>query len=97
MGEKFGRDPIWESHLAREMWSTSVGLDAVLEEQTVSLSDVARLEVGSTLRLRARADSQIVLRCGNVPMARGRIGRRGDRIIIEVDERIDRDKESNLA
>ena len=35
MGEKFGRDSIWENHLAREIWVTDVELEAVLEEQTV--------------------------------------------------------------
>src|SRR5450631_1929634 len=32
MGEKFGRDSIWESHLATELWSTSVEIDAILDE-----------------------------------------------------------------
>ena len=31
MGEKFGRDSIWESHLANEILMTDVDLDAVLE------------------------------------------------------------------
>ncbi|MED6311547.1 MAG: flagellar motor switch protein FliM, partial [Pseudomonadota bacterium] len=30
MGEKFGRDSIWENHLATELWFTDVELDAVL-------------------------------------------------------------------
>ena len=34
MGEKFGRDKIWESHLARQMLVTDVELEALLEEQT---------------------------------------------------------------
>ena len=29
MGEKFGRDSIWESHLAREIWHTDLELEAV--------------------------------------------------------------------
>jgi flagellar motor switch protein FliM len=33
MGEKFGRDSIWESHLATELWSTRVEIDAILDEQ----------------------------------------------------------------
>src|SRR3546814_56938 len=28
MGEKFGRDSIWETHLANELWNTDVELDA---------------------------------------------------------------------
>ncbi len=30
MGEKFGRDSIWENHLASELWFTDVELEAVL-------------------------------------------------------------------
>ena len=33
MGEKFGRDSIWETHLAEELWNTEVELDVVLDEQ----------------------------------------------------------------
>ena len=86
MGEKFGRDSIWENHLAREIWVTEVELQAVLEEQTVNLSDILRLSVGSTLRLAAGANPEVVLRCGQVAMARGRIGRSGDRLVIHVDQ-----------
>ena len=91
MGEKFGRDSIWENHLANEIWVTGVELQAVLEEQTVSLSDILRLEVGSTLRLSAGIDPQVLLRCGQVAMAHGRIGRAGDRLVIKVEDTIERD------
>ena len=37
MGEKFGRDNIWESHLATELWSTQTEVRAVLDEQKISL------------------------------------------------------------
>jgi flagellar motor switch protein FliM len=86
MGEKFGRDSIWENHLAREIWVTGVELRAVLEEQTVSLSDIIRLQVGSTLPLKAAIDPEVVLRCGQVAIARGRIGRSGDRLVVRVEQ-----------
>ena len=35
MGEKFGRDRIWETHLAEELWHTELELDVVLDEQTM--------------------------------------------------------------
>src|SRR6187397_750437 len=31
MGEKFGRDSIWESHLATELWSTKIDIEAILD------------------------------------------------------------------
>jgi flagellar motor switch protein FliM len=94
MGEKFGRASIWEGHLAREIWLTDVDLEAVLEERTVSLGEVLDLKVGSVLHLNARADSPVRLRCGEVPMLLGHVGRVGDRIVVKVDERLGRERES---
>ena len=36
MGEKFGRDSIWETHLANELWETEIELDAVLDQLVIS-------------------------------------------------------------
>ena len=94
MGEKFGRDSIWESHLAREIWHTDLELEAVLDEQTMSLGQVLDLKVGSVIPLSARPDTPVQLRCGDVPMLAGRAGRRGDRIIVQVDERLNRAEEA---
>jgi flagellar motor switch protein FliM len=95
MGEKFGRDSIWENHLAREIWLTNVELEAVLEEQTVSLGQVLALKVGSVMPLSARPDSRVVLRCGQVPMLTGRVGRVGERVVVQVDERLARNEEAD--
>ena len=86
MGEKFGRDSIWENHLAREILVTEVDLEAVLDEQTVSLHDVTRWKVGTILPLNSRDNSSVVVRCGNVPMLKGRVGRIGDHMAIEIEE-----------
>jgi flagellar motor switch protein FliM len=88
MGEKFGRDSIWETHLAKEMLVTDVELEAVLEEQLVPLSVVVNLEVGSTLLLHTKPEMPITLRCGHVPLLRGRLGRVLDTIAVRIDERL---------
>src|SRR5499427_3913798 len=49
MGEKFGRDNIWEGHLATELWTTNVEVRAVLDEQQLGLKQVLGLKVGDTL------------------------------------------------
>ncbi|MEQ9110685.1 MAG: flagellar motor switch protein FliM [Rhodospirillaceae bacterium] len=87
MGEKFGRNSIWETHLAEEMWFTEVGLEAVLDTQIMSLKKVLDLEVGSRLMLNTEPDSAVELRCGDVPMFEGRMGRRGNNIAIRVDHK----------
>src|SRR5947208_3194184 len=59
MGEKFGRDSIWEGHLATELWTTSMEVRAVLDEQQLGLKQVLDLKVGDTLMLNATPDSLI--------------------------------------
>ena len=84
MGEKFGRDTIWEGHLATELWSTEVDLQAILDEQTMSLKEVMDFKVGTTILLNAHPDSTVRLSCGGVPLMRGKMGRVGDRVSIRV-------------
>jgi flagellar motor switch protein FliM len=88
MGEKFGRDSIWETHLAEELWVTDVPLKAVLDEQMMRLGEVFDLKVGSHFVLNATPESPVLLRCGQVPLYEGRMGRKGDRIAIRVENRI---------
>ncbi|KJE34505.1 flagellar motor switch protein FliM [Thalassospira sp. HJ] len=87
MGEKFGRDSIWENHLANELWQTHVNLLAVLDEQIMALGDVINLEVGNRLVLNTSPTSPVEVRCGDVPLFKGLMGRKGDRIAIQVRDR----------
>ena len=88
LGEKFGRDSIWETHLAEELWFTDIELTAVLDEQFMRLGDVFALKVGSQIMLSATPDSLVDLRCGDVTMCTGRMGRRGSNIAVRVEKRI---------
>ena len=85
MGEKFGRDSIWETHLASELWMTEIDLEAVVDEQIMSLMDVFNLKVGSRIMFNATPDSLIDLRCGNVSMYTGKMGRKGNQIAIKIE------------
>ena len=86
VGEKFGRDSIWEIHLANEMWDTDVDIEAVLDEQIMNLGDVMNLKIGSRLMFNVNADPKIEFRCGNIPLLSGRMGRKGDKIAILVED-----------
>jgi len=96
MGEKFGRDSIWESHLATELWSTKVDIEAILDEQTMPLHQVMNLEVGQTMMLSAGPDSKIQLRCGGVPLLTGRMGRVSGNVAVRVDDAIERTDASRV-
>ncbi len=90
MGEKFGRDTIWETHLAEELWVTDVDLEAVIDTQIMKLRDVFNLRVGSKIMLAATPTSKIQLACGGVPMYTGRMGRKSNRIAVRIEDRIDK-------
>jgi len=88
MGEKFGRDSIWEGHLATELWRTNVEIEAVLDELPLSLNEVMNFEVGQTLLLNVGPEARIELRCGGVGLLNGRMGRVGHQVAVRVENTI---------
>jgi flagellar motor switch protein FliM len=92
MGEKFGRDPIWEDHLATEIGQARVGVDAVLYEQQLSLRQIMKLSVGDTLMLELKPDALVKVRCGDITLTEGRMGKVGDRVAVRVDRPLRRPK-----
>ncbi len=84
MGEKFGRDSIWEGHLATELWSTTVELEAVLEDKPMTLGEVMDLKVGDTVLFNATPEDPVTLRCGDVGLLMGSMGRIGSQMAIRV-------------
>jgi flagellar motor switch protein FliM len=88
MGEKFGRDSIWETHLSGELWQTEVNINAVLDEVQVSLNDVLNWKPGSRLDLEVTPDSLVELRCGDVQLFRGQMGRKGQHIAVKIQDRL---------
>jgi flagellar motor switch protein FliM len=90
MGEKFGRDSIWEGHLSNELWRTEIDIDAVLERFDVPLSAVMKWRPGFHLPLAIMRDSLIKLECSGIPLFKGEMGRSSGRVAIRVAEPIRR-------
>ncbi len=88
MGEKFGRDSIWETHLAEELWNTEIELDAVLDEQSMRLADIIALKPGSRILLNAGLDAPVRLRCGPVSLFEGKVGRRKNHVAVRIDHEL---------
>ena len=91
MGEKFGRDSIWESHLSAELWQTDVALRAVLDEFELPLGAVMQWKVGDFLPLQVTPDSKVRMRCGDVPMFAGPMGRKNGHIAVRIDNKAARE------
>ena len=90
MGEKFGRDSIWETHLAEELLNTEIDLSVVLDEQPMSLADVVGLQPGSLIVLGCAPGAPVQLRCGPTPLFEGRVGRNKNRVAVRIEREIAR-------
>lgn len=96
MGEKFGRDPTWEGHLATEISAAEVTVDAVLFDRQMPLDAVLNLRVGQTIILDVTPDDAVAIRCGDVTLTEGTMGRHGDRISIQVSRALRRTRPDEL-
>jgi flagellar motor switch protein FliM len=85
MGEKFGRDNIWEGHLATELWSAPTTLRVVLDEFKAPLGRMMNLQVGETLVMNATPDSKAHLMCGDIHLTQGQVGRIGQKVAMRVE------------
>lgn len=90
MGERFGRDIIWENHLMSQLWDTNVEVKAVLKEKEVKLSEVSLWQKGAFLPLEISPQEQITLVCGDVPLFKGAMGRKENNIVIKVDRKAEK-------
>ena len=86
MGEKFGRDSIWEVHLAEQLRHTSVSMEVVLDQQVMPLSSVISLKPGDRIVLNAAPGAPVRLQCGPVPMFEAEYGRVENRPAVRIGE-----------
>lgn len=84
MGEKFGRDPIWEGHLATEIYQADVTIDAVLHEQELPLSRLLQLKPGDTVMFERSPSDPILLRCGDIDLTEATMGHIGNYVSVRV-------------
>ena len=95
MGEKFGRDSIWENHLTQELYKTDVHLQAVLGELTVPLNDLLNWKIGTKVLFNTRIEDQLELRCGDFPIFKGPVGQKQGNIAVRIEKYIPPDKEGS--
>jgi flagellar motor switch protein FliM len=97
MGEKLGRDPVWEEPLATEIWQADVAVEAVLHEMRMPLKKVLSLQVGDTLMFDVKPNELVMLRCGDWVLTQGQIGRIDDKIAVQVARPLRRSRTSLAA
>ncbi len=93
MGEKFGRDTLWENHLASQLWETNFPIEAVLPDQTLSLREVLSWKVGSQFPIHSSPTAPVALKCGSYNLGLGKVGQKSGNVAISVEELYKRERE----
>ncbi|MDF2387269.1 flagellar motor switch protein FliM [Nostoc ellipsosporum NOK] len=92
MGEKSGRDSIWEAHMAAEVRKTNVSMSVLLGEKAMSIADLRNLEIGQTIALHKSPDDALDVACGGVKLAQGQIGQRNGQVAVRLINDVSSDK-----
>ncbi|PIZ32655.1 MAG: flagellar motor switch protein FliM [Alphaproteobacteria bacterium CG_4_10_14_0_8_um_filter_37_21] len=95
MGEKFGRDTLWENHLASQLWDTNFPIEAVLPDQTLSLREVLKWKVGSQFSINSSPTAPVALKCGSYDLGLGKVGQKSGNVAISIEELYKRKRESS--
>ena len=96
MGEKFGRDTIWETHLKRELYQTDIQLSAILGETTIDLQKLVDMEPGSVIILNTQPNDLIEMRVGDHPMFMAKVGQKQGKIACSIEEYIEPEEEEDI-
>ncbi|WP_029031688.1 flagellar motor switch protein FliM [Salinarimonas rosea] len=92
-GDVATADPRWSKQMQSEVSRTAVSLEAVLEERTVDLGEVAAFQVGQVIELQATPRSKVRLDCNGQALFRCRLGQSQGVYVLEVEDVIDEDQE----
>ncbi|MAE51474.1 MAG: flagellar motor switch protein FliM, partial [Micavibrio sp.] len=95
MGEKFGRDSIWESHLTHELYKTDIKLQAILGELTLPLDELMNWKIGTQVLFNTRVDEELEMRCGHFPMFKGPVGQKQGNIAVRIERYIPPENEDD--
>ncbi|WP_404337393.1 flagellar motor switch protein FliM [Sphingomonas sp. MMS12-HWE2-04] len=84
MGEKSGRDGVWEAHMAAEIRKTNVTVNVLLGEKPMSIASLKALEIGQTIALHKSPDDPLDVACGGVTLAQAQIGQRSGKVAVRL-------------
>jgi flagellar motor switch protein FliM len=93
VGEKFGRDHTWETHLTEELHQAEVELEALLDAEPARLSDILNLHPGSSLPIRIPLGATVRLRCAGIPLFNATLGQTDSRLALVITDLITGDTE----
>lgn len=86
-------DPAWSQKIQSEVSRANVDLVAVLDEQELSLADVARFNVGQVLPLGATPDAVVRVECNGERLIDCEIGKSSGVYALRVRDFVDQERE----
>jgi len=95
MGEKFGRDSIWETHLTNELYLTDIDLQAVLAEKTLPLGEILNWKPGTLIVFNTQPQDRVELRCGQFPMYKASTGQKQGMLAVRIDKYVPPQKKND--
>lgn len=90
MGEQYGKDTVWESHLGKEIYNTRITVDAILGTKQAYLKDVMSFKPGRTIILDTKPQDNVILSCQGVNVLEGRVGRSENDVAIVIEKVINK-------
>lgn len=86
MGEKFGRDQIWEDHLADRIREANVRLEAALPTEEFPLREVLNWKKGSHVALSSTMQTPVHLHSQNYQLLVGRMGQKNGHVAVKIND-----------
>jgi flagellar motor switch protein FliM len=94
-GESFGSDMSWEEILSKELGNTKLRIQAQLKPKRITLEELGRLKVGSTIVLNDAPGQDIEIFCHNQSLMSGSVGVYNKHLAIKINN-VDLNKMENL-
>lgn len=79
-------DPRWSKQIESEVSKADVVVQAILEEDGFTLSDIAELKVGKILHLKSTPKSRVKLECNSEPLFWCQLGQAEGKYTLRVDD-----------
>ena len=88
MGEKFGRDSIWEEHLVSELKETEVTFDIHLITEMTRLSNVLNWKVGDSIYFTSTPQTLVTAKSGEHALFQGVVGHKNGRVAVKIKDNL---------
>lgn len=90
MGESFGGDSVWESHLVSEILETSIKVRTAFESVNFPLSHLRPLKKGDCLKIPCDPEKPhaVKLECDNTVIFRGTLGKLKNQQAVKIEKRL---------